>query len=145
MAPDSSPRGASRGSSSRSAAPSARGRVVWFGGEHSGLGAPVAVLRGSSGGQALLSTLAICDQVDVYGSGLLSLGGGSGDKLYPHFYDERVGLCLPFPSDNATARQQITAASDRRWFSRANWRRDRLRMEMLLHILHSLGILHWVQ
>ena len=105
----------------------------------------MAVLRGSSGGQALLSALALCDQVDVYGSGLLSLGGGGGDKLYPHFYDERVGLCLPLPSDNATARQQIKAASDRRWFSRANWRRDRLRMEMLLHILHSLGILHWVQ
>ena len=129
---------------SRSAS-SAHGRIVWFGGENSGLDASVAVLRASSGGQAVLSALALCDKVDIYGSGLLSLGGATGDKLYPHFYDERVGLCLPVPSANATARQQIMAASNRRWFSRANWRRDRLRMEMLLHILHSLGILHWVQ
>ena len=42
-----------------------------------------------SGGHIMDHAVAFCEQVDVYGMGLLSRGPGS-DVLYQHYYDKRL-------------------------------------------------------
>ena len=51
-----------------------------------------------SGGHILDHAVAMCDQVDVFGMGLLSRGPGS-DLLYQHYYDERIAPHCSHPCD----------------------------------------------
>merc|ERR1712046_121701 len=68
-------------------------RFKWMrGGVGSGIKA-VDDMRLGSGGNALHAAIGMCEQVNVYGAGLLS-DGPSGDKIYAHAYDVSVGLCL---------------------------------------------------
>ena len=147
-------------------------------------GVPIAFMRGyrtterslaalldSSGGNALVAALAMCDSVNVYAYGLLSSNGRpTGDKLYAHFFDTEVGLCLPvdrlerasgyiryFASrimSQCAASRSIERArsSSSRHLSGSKycrvfraWRKDRLRAEVLLHALHALGVVTWRQ
>jgi len=112
--------------------------LAWFAG-HDAADFHVNGLRDSSGGNALLAAISLCDTVSLYGAGLLSVGGAAADKVYVHFFDDAVGACLD--EGNATLRGE----ADTRRFSRATWLKDRLRTEMLLHVLHAMGIIRWVQ
>ena len=72
--------------------------------------------------------------------------GARGDKTYIHFYDEWPALCLEpeWDPDSRLARDRY---KDHKRVSAAfhMWRKDRIRTEVLLHVMHALGIVHWVQ
>ena len=87
---------------------------------------------------ALHAALALCEHVDVYGAGLFS-SGVTGDKIYAHAYDEQVGTCL---ERGSRAYEFGNVRGLGTFFS---WRRDRIRTEILLHVLHALGVVRWVQ
>ena len=112
-------------------------RFAFFSGVPSGDDTVDGMLRGS-GGNALHSALALCSHVDVYGSGLYA-AGADADKIYAHAYDHRVGRCLePGTRVYEFGNQKGLAG----FFG---WRRDRIRTEMLLHLLHAMGAVRWVQ
>ena len=74
------------------------------------------------------------------------------DVVYTHFFDERPGRCArrrglePEDGEDAAASGGAgPAAREKRYWSRRNWLRDRIRTEVLLHLLHALGIVRWVQ
>ena len=105
----------------------------------------IAALQRSSGGNALLAALALCDRVRLYGAGLYSTSP-TGDKRYLHYYDEGVGHC------NAEERGSQAAAGRYsrmyRWKTRnivRIWRADRLRHELFLHLLSAVGMVEWRQ
>jgi hypothetical protein len=112
-------------------------RFAFFGGVASGDDSIDAMLAGS-GGNALHAALALCERVDVYGLGLYS-GGAHEDKVYAHAYDERVGQCL---QPGSRVYEFGNAKGLGGFFA---WRRDRVRTEILMHVLHALGIVRWVQ
>mmetsp|Transcript_232 Transcript_232/g.653 ORF Transcript_232/g.653 Transcript_232/m.653 type:complete len:688 (-) Transcript_232:71-2134(-) len=168
----------------------------------------LAALLDSSGGNAMIAAIALCERVDVYGYGLMSSNGRpSGDKIYTHFFDSEVGSCLPesrmqgIPhgghlhyfatkvlancgagngalsqispsvmtnnySDDlqrkshderedfaaSTPERRTSSAQVASYWSRSRycrvfrtWRKDRVRAELLLHVLHALGIVRWRQ
>ena len=112
-------------------------RFLFFLGQPSGDESIDSMLAGS-GGNALHAAVSLCGSVDVYGSGLHSRGVGH-DKIYAHAYDERVGQCLePGPRP-----YRFGKAKGINGF--VKWRKDRVRTEMLLHILHAVGVVRWVQ
>ena len=137
-------------------------RPLWFAGSASG-DPMVDRMRESSGGQALLAALALCQTVDVYGTGLLRLGAELGDDVvYSHFYDKRVGRCaraampirptaspnLPSGSAGTTYARSAAAAKrmpGARTWSRSKWRRARVGTEVVMHLFHAFGIVRWVQ
>jgi hypothetical protein len=104
-------------------------------------------LRHSSGGSALHTAIALCRQpVSVYGVGLFSAAGALGDKLYAHAYDRRgVGTCVTLERAARAAGQTEEAFLRQRWMTKQRWRDQRLRGEMLMHLLHVLGIIRWRQ
>ena len=91
-----------------------------------------------SGGNALHAALALCETVDVYGTGLYSAGVGE-DKAYVHAYDARVGACLE-PGSRVYEFGNTKGLGG--FFA---WRRDRVRSEMLMHVLHAIRAVRWVQ
>ena len=112
-------------------------RFAFFNGLQSGDPSIDSMLDGS-GGNALQAALAMCKRVDVYGAGLYS-AGPSDDKIYAHAYDESVGLCLePGPRVYEFGKKRGLAGFFR-------WRRDRVRNEMLMHVLHGMGHINWIQ
>ena len=103
-------------------------------------------MRQSSGGSALHTAIALCDQpVDVYGSGLLAPDGALGDKIYTHAFDEHVGRCVTLRRAAAFAGQPEAEFERRRWASKTRWRAQRVGSELLLGVLHALGIVNWRQ
>ena len=112
-------------------------RFAFFRGVLSGDESIDRLLQGS-GGNALQAALALCDRVDVYGAGLYA-ASPTHDKIYAHAYDERVGLCL----ERGTRTYEFGNRRGLAGFF--SWRRDRVRNEMLLHLLHTLGVVRWVQ
>ena len=112
-------------------------RFLFFLGAVSGDESIDAMLSGS-GGNALHAALSLCAAVDVYGSGLHSRGVGH-DKIYAHAYDERVGHCL------APGSRPYRFGKLKGILGFVKWRKDRVRTEMLLHVLHALGVVRWVQ
>ena len=101
--------------------------------------AGLSSLSESSGGNALLSALAACRHVALYGSGLLRLRE-EGELVYSHFYDAGgAGRCAS-PSAQLDRQSCNRAACQE---ARRRWRRDRLETEVLLHALHALGIVAW--
>lgn len=100
--------------------------------------ASIDSMLAGSGGNALHAALALCEHVDVYGAGLFS-SGVTGDKIYAHAYDEQVGTCL---ERGSRAYEFGNVRGLGTFFS---WRRDRIRTEILLHVLHALGVVRWVQ
>ena len=116
-------------------------RFAFHTGAESGDEAVDAMLAGS-GGNALQAALSLCEQVDVYGAGLHSKGVGH-DKIYAHAYDEAVGRCMA-PMRGPGARP-FRFGKVKGMLGLFGWRRDRVRTEMLMHVLHALGVIHWVQ
>ena len=112
-------------------------RFAFFRGVESGDESIDSMLNGS-GGNALHAALALCRNVDVYGAGLFS-AGPTDDKIYAHAYDSEVGLCL----EPGSRVYEFGNARGLAGFFR--WRRDRVRSEMLMHVLHELGVFRWVQ
>ena len=108
-----------------------------------------AMLR-SSGGNALHGAIAQCQTVNVYGAGLYS-DGVHDWKRYVHYYDTEMGI----PQCTAAgARDRISNAdgsinasasnkTNSRWVER--WIKDRVRTELLMHVLHAMGIINWIQ
>lgn len=92
----------------------------------------------TSGGNALLAALASCDQVVVYGSGLFGTrSDASSDKRYVHYYDKYgVEGCANSTRQHAMLPLHTEAKT---------WLRDRVTHEALLHTLHAIGALIWVQ
>ena len=112
-------------------------RFAFHHGELSGDESVDAMLSGS-GGNALHAAVTLCDAVDVYGAGLHS-AGVDADKIYAHAYDERVGQCLePGPRPYKFGKLKGILG----FFQ---WRKDRVRTEMLMHVFHALGVTRWVQ
>ena len=86
----------------------------------------------------LQAALSLCDEVDVYGVGLRSSAGGLGaDKVYNHYYDKLARDCSRHVSTRKRDRQASEAHS--KFYS------DRLHTELLMHVMHALGIVRWVQ
>jgi hypothetical protein len=88
-----------------------------------------------------LVAVAACDAVNVYGVGLFS-EGPKASKRYMHFYDIQTGVAQCTNDtmfDGARWRQsrRFTAA-------RANWIADRVRTELILHVLHAMRVINWV-
>ena len=91
-----------------------------------------------SGGNALHTALSLCERVDVYGTGLFA-AGATADKVYAHAYDERVGLCL----EPGSRVYEFSNTKGLNGFFK--WRRDRVRGELMMHLMHAVGIVRWVQ
>ena len=102
-------------------------------------------LERSSGGTSLTAALALCGRVDMFGVGLYS-DSVRGDKRYVHMYDEvGVGHCANRSEPGILARywkRHMVKRSVQRLVE--VWRHDRLRQEVLLHLLHVLGMVQWV-
>ena len=64
---------------------------------------------------------------------------GSEDKAYVHAYDARVGACLE-PGSRVYEFGNTKGLGG--FFA---WRRDRVRSEMLMHVLHAIRAVRWVQ
>ena len=113
-------------------------RVRWFAGTRSGDATLDRLLqsRGSEG-EALQSALSLCDTVDVYGFGR-TLPIGAHGRVIGHAHEQRVGQCLSNASglgEEANSRLRARRA--------AAWRDDVVGYEILLHVLHALGIIRW--
>ena len=103
----------------------------------------------NSGGNALYAALALCDRVNVFGAGLFSEEGASGDKLYAHSYDDRVGRCAtPTRGLGALRMAQAAPGANENINGVAyapRWLRSRIQDELLLHVMHAFDIIRWVQ
>ena len=103
-------------------------------------------MRQSSGGSALHAAIALCRApVDVFGVGLFSAEGVAGDKVYTHSYDAGVGRCVGVGRAARFANVSVERFERRRWASKSSWREQRVRSEMMMHILHNLGVVRWRQ
>jgi hypothetical protein len=104
-------------------------------------------MRESSGGSALQTAISLCEgTVDVYGMGLLSLSGASGDKIYTHSYDDDVAArCVHLHDAAEHLRKTPEKVNRMRWSTKSKWKTQRIRSELLLHIMHVLGIVRWRQ
>ena len=112
-------------------------RFAFFRAVHSADESLEAHLAGS-GGNALHTALSLCERVDVYGTGLFA-AGATADKVYAHAYDERVGLCL----EPGSRVYEFGNTKGLNGFFK--WRRDRVRGELMMHLMHAVGIVRWVQ
>ena len=129
-------------------------------------------MLGGSGGNAMHAAISMCDRVDVYGAGLYSTAVDTS-KAYVHLYDWGAGSCIEphiYPAVAAKAKQCDerpllrgaaggVASRDARHqrqghqgkypstfcASRESWARARIRTELLLHVLHALEVIRWVQ
>ena len=84
------------------------------------------VLAGS-GGNALALAISECDSVDVFGVGLFS-ARIEDPKVYTHFYDDSVRMNC----DRGVPKHTTLAT-------------DRLQGELIMHLMHALGIITWWQ
>lgn len=76
--------------------------------------------------------------MDVYGVGLRSSTQNlHADKVYNHFYDPVARDC----SRHVTTRKRDRQASE----AHAQFYSDRLHTELLMHVMHALGMVGWVQ
>ena len=91
-----------------------------------------------SGGNALQAAVTMCEQVSVYGAGLLSAGPGA-DKIYAHAYDSHVGQCLDTGALSYRFSRYEGYGQYRKWLA------ARVEAELLLHMLHAVGAIRWVQ
>lgn len=114
-----------------------------------GVTIPSGSFLSNSGGNALYAALAVCDRVNVFGAGLFSEEGASGDKMYAHSYDDRVGRCAT-PARGLGVLKLISAApgvnekiNGLRYAPR--WLRSRIQDELLLHVMHAFDIVRWIQ
>ena len=96
----------------------------------------------SSGGNALQTALTMCDQVDVYGVGLLSKGPES-EKAYTHYYDESVGHCCTDRKSAQRSSQLKLLKGSGGW--KRLWMAERIRSELLMNVLDAFGVMRWIQ
>lgn len=102
-------------------------------------------MRLSSGGCSLLAAVSLCsDPVDVYGVGLFA-ASPFGEKVYTHAYDDEVGQCVAVAKAAQFTGKTEEMITKMRWVSKTAWRNQRVRGELLMHVLHALGIVHWRQ
>jgi len=113
-----------------------------------GVAGAEALTRGS-GGSTLLAALSACRHVTVYGSGLLRLpttrAGLPPQLVYSHFYDESVARCTTEREVLRFAQRQGLCSKSTCKAARAGWLHDRLSSELLLHVMHALGLITWRQ
>ena len=117
----------------------AGGRVVFLrgsSGQHSGV-APIDAMLSGSGGNALHAAVNLCRRVTLFGAGLFA-AHALDDKVYVHAYDEAVGRCAP------PGWRKHEFGSWKGLMGFFEWRRDRVAGEIMLHVLHELGIVNWV-
>ena len=85
-----------------------------------------------------------CTRHCLYASAWTSMAralaaGATADKVYAHAYDERVGLCL----EPGSRVYEFSNTKGLNGFFK--WRRDRVRGELMMHLMHAVGIVRWVQ
>ena len=119
-------------------------RVRWFVGTRSSDEALDNLLQSphDSDGEALQSALALCDSVAIYGFGRV-LAVGAHDLIVGRAFEQRVGRC---PSNATHLEAEDAHGRERNGRSRgraAAWRDKVVRRELLLHILHALGMVKW--
>ena len=96
---------------------------------------------GGSGGNALQAALSLCDSVDVYGVGLRNSGPGlDADKSYNHYWDDTARDCTRYAASHARQRGGRKASE-----AHATFYSDRLHTELLMHVMHGVGMVRWVQ
>ena len=103
-----------------------RARLAWFSPTLTGDAVLDKVLAGS-GGNALALAISECDSVDVFGVGLFS-ARIEDPKVYTHFYDDSVRMSC----DRGVPKHTTLAT-------------DRLQGELIMHLMHALGIITWWQ
>ena len=114
-------------------------RFGWLRAVRTGNAAIDFALSGT-GGNALQAALSMCDKVDIFGVGLRSTSSDRSadtDKVYNHYYDPVARDC----ARHVSARKHDRQASD----AHARFYSDRLHTEVLMHVLHALGVVRWVQ
>lgn len=114
-----------------------------------------------SGANALHAAMALCDRVDLYGTGLYGRAP-DGDKLYIHASDrDGVGQCAPLPEwcDHAVdghLRGHSSVMSEpcgypfrtsagfngRQLYKK--WLQNRVHAELLTHIMAAMGMVRWM-
>jgi len=79
-------------------------------------------LRATASGDGVIAALALCRSVEVYGVGLLSVGGVGGELVESRFYDQRVGRCAEAPRSGEIASRsgEVHAAGEMRAGSKAS-------------------------
>ena len=101
-------------------------------------------MRQSSGGSALHAAVSLCRRApDVYASGLLAPDGAAGEKVYTHAYDAHVGRCVSPERAAEFMKENVSDFERRRWATKTSWRRQRIGSELMIHVLHALGVVRW--
>lgn len=109
----------------------------------------------SSGGNAIHGAVAMCEAVSLFAHGLYSEHVHAW-KRYVHYYDASDGVpqCVSAARSRAALgrnsqppnRSLLTSRDEllrqNQWVGR--WIKDRVRTELLLHVLHALGVVDWV-
>ena len=102
----------------------------------------IDALLESSGGNGLQAAISLCNAVDVYGVGLLSTGA---DNVYAHYWDAKVGQCFAASSTEAERLRLIGMWRPHGFRSLYKWQGGRVRTELLMHVLHTFGIIEWIR
>ena len=96
----------------------------------------------SSGGNALHAAIAMCDRVSVYGTGMYS-DSPSGNKMYVHASDKfGVAHCFSYTKSREGTGYRLRQGSRSAQLFR-RWLTNRVRTEMALALLHTLGVVQW--
>jgi hypothetical protein len=92
--------------------------------------------------EALLAAMGMCEEVELFGSGLLRIGGGTleagleaGELVEAHAYDQRVGRCAERTAAHLQQQHQGDAPNGLR----------QIRGELLRHVMHAFGLITWIQ
>ena len=112
-------------------------------------------LSKGSGGSSLITALSACQQVAVYGAGLMRLDGeaegtvsvdstlwGRPQLVYTHYYDVKAGRCTANTKMVRHVRRKL-CKSEQCQATRKSWLRDRIEGELAMHVLHVLGVIDW--
>ena len=65
------------------------------------------------------------------------------EKVYTHYYDSAVGRCATHERALRALRSKIQGGLDSKW--KKAWMAERIRSELLLHVMHAFGVVNWVQ
>ena len=69
----------------------------------------------------------------------------SVELIYSHFYDKLPARCSADNTSRQLAAKHLCREYSHCGQARLRWRRARVENEVLLHLLHSFGVIGWVQ
>eukprot|EP00966_Prymnesium_polylepis_P294722 6805971-Prymnesium_polylepis.1 len=123
-------------------------QLAFFRGVRSGIGGPRSDAHGFWRERAAVGDRALPQAaVRVYGAGLLSYSGARGDKVYSRAYDKGGGYCVGearaahFLHRTMGPKHKLSRI---RSTEKVEWRRQRVKAELALHVLHALEVIQWI-